>query len=281
MDSLIIEALTVARRAAAAASRIHRLNASTASILDAEEKRRSDYVSRTDREAEEAAYAVIQEYYPDHRVMAEESTDPESVDERALEGPVWIVDPLDGTANYLHGHPMYAASVALAIDGDPIVGVVDAARTNEVWSAGRGLGARKNGRPIQVSPVQGLRRAMVGTGFPFKAEHRIDEYTGQLGRVLASTAGVRRGGAAALDLAYLASGVFEGFWELLLNPWDFAAGYLLIQEAGGLVSRVNGDRLTLTPGSVMAANTAENLAALRVLVQKPAAGDPSHEAACI
>jgi len=266
MDSLVTEALTVARRAARHASRIHRLNAPAASILEAEEKGRSDYVSSTDREAEAAVQAVITEHFPDHRIMAEESTDPGSVDERTLEGAVWIVDPLDGTANFLHGHPMYAASVALAIDGVPVVGVVDAARTNEVWWAGRGLGAWKNGKPIRVSPVRGLRHAMVGTGFPFKAEHLIGGYTRQLARVLKSTAGVRRAGAAALDLAYVASGIFEAFWELHLNPWDFAAGYLLIQEAGGAVSRVDGSPLKLTPGTVMAANSEETLASLGALV---------------
>jgi myo-inositol-1(or 4)-monophosphatase len=266
MDALVSKALPVAREAAQAASRVHRLHAPSASILKAEEKGRSDYVSATDREAEEAARAVISSHFPDHRLLAEESTDPDSVDDSALGGPVWIVDPLDGTANYLHGHPMYAASVALAIDGVPIVGVVDAARTNEVWWAARGLGAWKSGMPIRVSPVQGLRHAMVGTGFPFKAEHLIPEYTQQLGRVLRSTAGVRRAGAAAMDLAYVASGIFECFWELHLNPWDFAAGYVLVEEAGGVVSRVDGTPLRLTPGTVMAANCEETLDELRELV---------------
>jgi myo-inositol-1(or 4)-monophosphatase len=266
MHSLVTQALTIAREAARAASKIHRLNAATASILDAEEKGRSDYVSVTDRQAEMAAAAVISSCFPDHRIMAEESTEVEAVTEAALEGPVWIVDPLDGTANFLHGHPMFAASVALAVDGEPLVGVVDAARTNEVWWAGRGVGAWKNGRAISVSTIRGLGHAMVGTGFPFKAEHLVDQYTEQLGRVLTSTAGVRRGGAAALDLSYVASGVFEAFWELHLNPWDFAAGILIIEEAGGAVSRVGGSPLALTPGTVMAANSVETLNALQQLV---------------
>lgn len=265
-NSFVSEALSVARRAARAASDVHRLNAATASVLAAEEKGRSDYVSETDRAAEEAAHAVISAHFPDHRLMAEESTDPDTVDEAALEGAVWVVDPLDGTTNFLHGHPMYAASVALAIDGVPVVGVVDAARTNEVWWGGRGLGAWKNGRPIRVSEVQGLRHAMVGTGFPFKAEEKIDAYAQQLGRVLRSTSGVRRGGAAALDLAFVASGIFECFWELHLHPWDFAAGVVLIEEAGGVVARVDGSPLSLTPGTVMAANSEGTLDALRALV---------------
>lgn len=265
-NPLVAAALTVARRAARAASDVHRLHATTASILDAEEKGRSDYVSRTDRAAEAAIHEVISAHFPDHRIMAEESTDPDSVDDDALEGPVWIVDPLDGTTNFLHGHPMYAASVAFAIDGVPLVGVVDAADTNEIWWAARGMGAWKSEVPIRVSEVRGLRHALVGTGFPFKAEEKIAEYAQQFGRVLRATSGIRRAGSAALDLAYVACGIFECFWELHLNPWDFAAGVVLIEEAGGVLSRVDGQPLSLTPGTVMAANNPQELDALRSLV---------------
>ena len=278
MEALVTQALIVARRAAQAASSVHRRTAADISVWDAEEKGRSDYVSQTDRDAEFAAHAVISSHFPEHRLLAEESTDPDSVDEKSLEGAVWIVDPLDGTANFIHGHPMYAASVALAIDGVPIVGVVDAARTGEIWWAGRGLGAWKNGRPIQVSELQEMRHAMVGTGFPFKAEDKIEMYSQQLGRVLRATAGVRRAGAAALDLAYVASGIFECFWELHLNPWDFAAGWLIIEEAGGVVSRVDGTPLLLTPGSVMAANSQDTLEALQVLVDDGGGGPPQSTA---
>jgi len=259
MESLARSALPVARRAAAAATAVHRKWAARRGTLEVEEKGRSDYVSRVDREAEDAALAVIREAFPDHGIMAEESSDPGAFVPEALEGPVWVVDPLDGTANFLHGHPAHAASVALAVDGVPITGVVESGRTGEVWSAARGVGAFKNGRAIRVSERSGLEHALVGTGFPFKAEELLEDYAHQLTSVLAHTAGVRRAGAAALDLAYVAEGIFEAFWELHLNPWDFAAGWLLIEEAGGVVGRVEGGPLGLAPGSVMAANSAESL----------------------
>jgi len=266
MESLIDAALPVARRAAAAATAVHRKWAARRCGLEVREKGRSDYVSGVDHEAEEAALAVIRGAFPDHGIMAEESSDPSAFEASALEGPVWVVDPLDGTANYLHGHPAHAASVALAIDGSPVVGVVEAGRTAELWSAARGRGCFKNGRGIRVSPRRGLEHALVGTGFPFKRESLLDEYAGQLTEVLVNTAGVRRAGSAALDLAYVADGTFECFWELHLNPWDFAAGWLLVQEAGGVVGRVEEAPLGLVPGTVAAANSPETLAELRNLL---------------
>ena len=266
MESLSDAALPVARRAAAAATAVHRKWAARRAGLEVEEKGRSDYVSRVDHEAEEAALGVIRAAFPDHGIMAEESTDPSAFSASALEGPVWVVDPLDGTANYLHGHPAHAASVALAVDAVPVVGVIEAARTSEVWSAARGRGTHKNGRRVEVSSREGLEHAMVGTGFPFKREELLDEYAGQLTAVLANTAGVRRAGAAALDLAYVAEGVFECFWELHLNPWDFAAGWLLVEEAGGVVGRAEEAPLELAPGTVTAANSAATLDELRSLL---------------
>lgn len=238
----------------------------------AETKGRSDYVSHVDREAQDAALRVIGERHPDHQVMAEED-DPDrhqATRERAGETPVWVVDPLDGTTNFLHDHPMYAASVAVAVGGRPVAGAVVCAPTGERWWAGRGRGAWKNGRRLRVSTVERPADALVGTGFPFKKLEWLDRYLDQLGRVLSATGGVRRGGAAALDLCYLAEGRFDAFWELFLNPWDFAAGSLVIEEAGGVVEAFEGGPLELVPSGVAAANSPAMMEALRGWMEEEA-----------
>jgi myo-inositol-1(or 4)-monophosphatase len=266
MEDLIPEALQTARAAARAAVEVHQRYTNRTTVSDAREKARSDYVSHADLEAEAVIGEVIRSRFPGHAIMAEESAGDGAIVEPDLEGPVWVVDPLDGTANFLHGHPMFASSVALAVDGRPVVGVVASGSTGEIWWAGRGMGAWKNGRPIRVSPVEGLRRALVGTGFPFKAEELIEPYAEQLARVLRRTGGVRRGGSAALDLCFLAQGTFEAFWELHLSPWDFAAGWLIVEEAGGVTSRVDPVPLALATGSVMGANSEASLEGLRAVV---------------
>jgi len=269
MTNLLTFALQTARRAADAAAAVHKEQAASVGIADAREKGRADYVSATDLAAQEACVAVIRESHPDHTIVAEESHDG---DPSAIppSGPAWIIDPLDGTTNFLHGHPMYASSVALAIDGIPAVGAVSCAPTGERWWAARGEGAWKNGAPIEVSRVEGTRRALIGTGFPFKTEHLLEEHSAQLVRVLSATGGVRRGGAAAIDLCYLAEGVFDAFWELFLNPWDFAAGWVIVEEAGGVVGRVEGGALRLSSGTVIGANSQSMKEALHGLIAKPA-----------
>jgi myo-inositol-1(or 4)-monophosphatase len=161
---------------------------------------------------------------------------------------------------------MYASSVALAIDGVPAVGAVSCAPTGERWWAARGEGAWKNRAPVQVSGVEGTERALIGTGFPFKTEHLIEEHSAQLARVIGATGGVRRGGAAALDLCYLAEGRFDAFWELFLNPWDFAAGWVIVEEAGGVMGRVEGGALSLSPGTIIGANSPAMKEALHALI---------------
>lgn len=265
MTESLETALETARLAADAAAEVHRAHGPSVSIADATEKGRADYVSATDLAAQEACLAIIADRHPEHVVMAEE--DGAGVAEIALlEGPLWVVDPLDGTANFLHNHPMHAASVALSIDGTPVAGAVSCAPTGECWWAARGLGAWKNGLPITVSSISEIRHALVGTGFPFKSESVLEEYAAQLVRVLAATGGVRRGGAAALDLCYLAEGRFDAFWELCLNPWDFAAGWVIIEEAGGIMSRVGGGPLSLAAGTVMSANSPDMLRAIAELL---------------
>jgi len=225
-------------------------------VEDASEKSRADYVSRTDMEAQSAALGVIQTRHPDHSVLAEE-------DDRSLSGrlaewdgsPLWVVDPLDGTANFLHGHPYHCSSVAVAVDGRPVAGAVICAPTGERWWAARGTGAFKGGRRISTAPRRPLGQCLVGTGFPFKTMHQLETFQGQLARVLGATSGVRRAGAAALDLCYLAQGSLDAFWENYLNPWDFAAGWIIVEEAGGMVTRLDGSDLGLPDGSVVGAGS--------------------------
>ena len=265
MTNLLLTVLETARQAADAAAAVHEAHATTVGIADADEKGRADYVSATDLAAEEACLAVIRDNHPDHAIVSEESHE-EGPDATPQEGPAWIVDPLDGTTNFLHGHPMHASSVALAIDGVPEVGAVSCAPTGERWWAARGKGAWKNGARIEVSSVEGTHRALIGTGFPFKTEHLLRQHSDQLVRVLGATGGVRRGGAAAIDLCYLAEGRFDAFWELFLNPWDFAAGWVIVEEAGGVVGRVAGDPLRLSSGTIIGANSPAMKQALHELL---------------
>jgi myo-inositol-1(or 4)-monophosphatase len=155
-------------------------------------------------------------------------------------GLVFVVDPLDGTTNFLHGFPCFAVSIAAMIDGALVAGVVLNAANGELFSATAGGGTRLNGQPATVSTITDPARALIATGFPFKTADRIDEYLLTLPRIMRETAGIRRPGAASLDLAHVACGRFEGFWELTLAPWDIAAGMLLIREAGGIVTDLAG-----------------------------------------
>lgn len=255
--------------AADAAAAIHRRDQGRIVLEGATEKGRADYVSQTDLDAQRAALDVILARHPDHQVLGEEDEEP--LEERLARwdgSPLWIVDPLDGTANFLHGHPQYAASVAVAVEGHPVAGAVASGSTGERWWAARGEGAFKNGRPIRVSRRPALRDALVGTGFPFKNLDRLPEYLGQFDRVLRSSSGVRRAGAAALDLCYLAQGSLDAFWELFLRPWDFAAGWLLVKEAGGVVTRVDGSPLQLVDSTVMGANGPELMEALEAVLRQ-------------
>ena len=248
--------LRTAIDAADAAATEHRRFAGTLRAEGATEKARADYVSQADLDAQSAALALIASRHPDHGVLAEEADEP--VEERIARWdgrPLWIVDPLDGTANFLHGHPFYCASVAVAVDGRPVAGAVVSGSSGERWWAAEGEGAFKGGRRIRVSEPGPLRHALVGTGFPFKRPHLLPDYLGQLDRVLRSSAGVRRAGSAALDFCYLAQGSLDAFWEALLMPWDFAAGVVLVREAGGLLTRPDGSELDIAPGPVRGANS--------------------------
>lgn len=256
--------LRTALDAADAAAQTHRRWAGLLRAEAAREKARADYVSQADLDAQAAALAVIAGRHPDHEVLAEEAD--EAVEARIARwggGPLWIVDPLDGTANFLHGHPFYCASVAVAVEGRVVAGAVVSGSSAERWWAAEGEGAFKGGRRIRVSPAGPLRQALVGTGFPFKRTELLPAYLAQLDRVLRSSAGVRRAGAAALDLCYLAQGSLDAFWEEVLMPWDFAAGVVIVREAGGVTTRPDGSELDIAPGPVRGANDRALLEELR------------------
>jgi len=199
------------------------------------EKSRNDFVSEVDRAAEQVLIATIRKSYPDHGFLAEESGSHDGGDY------TWIIDPLDGTTNFLHGFPQFAVSVACRHRDRMEVGVVLDPLRGELFTAARGEGAQLDGRRLRVTQRLGLDGALIGTGFPFRENKRwLKPYLAMLEYVMDNTAGVRRPGAAALDLAYVAAGRLDGFWEVGLAPWDTAAGNLLITEAGGRVGALTG-----------------------------------------
>ena len=209
-------------------------------------------MSDVDRNAEQAINEVISSRHPDARVLGEEFS-PAMHDRQGL---VFVADPLDGTTNFLHGFPWYAVSIGALIDDHVHAGVVLNVANGELFSATAGGGARLNGQPITVSTITEPTRSVIGTGFPFKGEGRVDEYLRILPRLMTETAGIRRPGAAALDLASVACGRFEAFWELTLAPWDIAAGVLLVREAGGRVTDLTGAPCRIEHTGMVAGNSA-------------------------
>jgi myo-inositol-1(or 4)-monophosphatase len=264
--------LATARLAAEAAAAVHRRDAGRVLLSGANEKARADYVSQTDLDAQDAALAVIRARHPDHGILAEEDVEPVGDRLARWDGaPIWIVDPLDGTANFLHEHPHYCASVAVAVEGRPVAGAVVNGTSGERWWAAEGEGAFKGGRRLRVSSERPLSDALVGTGFPFKKLEAMPEYLAQFERILTSSSGVRRAGSAALDLCYLAQGSLDAFWEEILEPWDFAAGLLIVREAGGVMAHPDGTDLQLNPGRVRGANGPDLLLELRRTLGDPGA----------
>ena len=244
--------LALAVRAAEAGAAVIRDGAARRASIDWQEKGPTDFVSEVDLGAEAAILTVLRPALPGLTILAEETASgtPTAV---AAQGLTAVIDPLDGTTNFLHGVPEYAVSVALLQDGVPVVGVVLAVPRGECFTAVRGGGAWLNGAPIAVSRIVDPRRALIGTGFPFKDPADIPPYQAQMSRVMAEVSGVRRPGAASLDLASVACGRFDAFWENRLSAWDFAAGMLLVTEAGGGVSTVDGGPLIPTGASSVAA----------------------------
>jgi len=231
MQPLLNIAVRAARRAADVIVRsLNRLDS-----LQVSSKDRNDFVTDVDRQAEAEIIATIRKSYPDHAFLAEESG-------RSGTGQTeWIIDPLDGTTNFLHGFPTFSVSIACRHRGRLEHAVVYDPMRQEIFTASRGDGARLENRRIRVSKQRGLEGALVATGFPYRANLKhLDAYLAMLRAVMEHTAGIRRPGSAALDLAYVAAGRVDAFWEIGLAPWDTAAGTLLIQEAGGRISTLSG-----------------------------------------
>jgi len=230
--------LTIAVKAARRAGNIINRGARELDLLTVTSKGPKDFVSEVDREAERAIVEILLGSYPDHAILAEEGT---AKGANAAAENVWIIDPLDGTTNFLHGFPQYCVSIALSQRGQITQGVVYDPIRNDLFTATRGRGAFLNDRRIRVSKRQHLRDCLIGTGFPFRDGRYLDTYLKMMKTMVEHTAGLRRPGAAALDLAYVAAGFTDGFFETGLSPWDVAAGSLLVTEAGGLIGNFTGD----------------------------------------
>ena len=244
MHALLNVAVMAARRAGAVLIR----NLVKLEKLKVEVKGHNDYVSEADRAAERAVIDVIQKHYPEHAILAEESG---AVGD-ASSDTLWIIDPLDGTTNFLHGFPVFAVSIGVQVAGRMAHAVVYDPMRQELFTATRGAGAQLDNRKIRVSGQLEMERALIGTGFPFRqADAEMDPYLRMLGKVVRNTSGVRRPGAAALDLCYVAAGRLDAFWETGLAPWDLAAGSLIIREAGGIISGLDGSEDYLETGHVL------------------------------
>ncbi len=246
--------LDVAQAVAKAAGEIVMASYARVTESDVDEKGRHDYVTVVDRASQDTIVAGIRRAFPDDFIVAEESLAPEVNAGRNPGGRRWYIDPLDGTTNYIHAYPVFAVTLALEIAGRLMVAVTYAPRDGELFCAVRGHGAFLNGERMHVSRLYDHNRILLGTGFPFRARHLLDIYLKSFAYFFNHARGVRRGGAAALDLAYVAAGRLDGFWELTLSSWDIAAGVLLIEEAGGRVTDFFGGDTYLSSGHVIATN---------------------------
>ncbi len=253
------------------AARVIQAGAEDRGALTWETKGTADFVSEVDRNAEHAISDWLLSTYPDARIIGEEL----SPDEVSLDGLTFIVDPIDGTTNYLHGYPEYAVSIGAYDNGDALAALILNVATRDLYTATRKGGAFLNGEPIRVSAITDPSRALVGTGFPFKHLEYIDRYMGQFEAVMRGTAGVRRAGSAALDLATVAAGQFDGFWELGLSPWDVAAGILIIREAGGVVTDLTGNDAKPVHGPLIAGNAQIHDWLLKAIHESDKRGDLS------
>jgi myo-inositol-1(or 4)-monophosphatase len=254
--------LNIAVKAARRAGQIINRASLDVERLTVSVKQQSDYVTEVDRAAENAIIDTIREAYPMHAILAEESgsSDPQGGSEYQ-----WIIDPLDGTTNFIHGFPQYAVSIGLAHKGVMNQAVVYDPTRNELFTASKGGGAFLNDKRIRVAKRVKLAEALIATGFPYRMFDHVDAYLAIFRELTQKTAGLRRPGAASLDLAYVACGRVDGFWEFGLSPWDMAAGTLLITEAGGLVGDLAGETAYLKTGNIVAGSPKIFAQLLRVI----------------
>ncbi len=247
--------LDTARSLAREAGRIVMAHYERIAEADIDEKGRNDFVTVVDRESQKIIVEGLRAAFPDDFIVAEETLADGINAGRDPKWRRWYIDPLDGTTNYIHSYPMFAVTMALEIEGRLAVGVTYAPRNDEMFHAVRGGGAFLNDAPMHVSVLEDQGRILLGTGFPFRARHLLDRYLQSFAHFFERARGIRRAGSAALDLAYVAAGRLDGFWEVTLSPWDIAAGVLLIEEAGGRVTDFFGGDTFFESGHVIATNT--------------------------
>ncbi len=259
MHPMINTAVKAARRAAAIINRA----SFDLDQVRVSRKGHNDFVSEVDQAAEQAIIDVLKQAYPDHAVLAEESGASANLHDE--NDNVWIIDPLDGTTNFIHGFPQYAVSIALRQRGQITQAVVYDPTRNELFTATKGEGAFLNNKRIRVAKRDKLADALIGTGFPYSDLSGLDEYLKMFKAMTEKSSGLRRPGSAALDLAYVAAGRLDGFFEKNLKPWDMAAGALLISEAGGIVAGFSGEADYLDSGHVIAASPKVFVQMLNVL----------------
>ena len=259
-------ALNIAVKAALRAGKIINRASNDLDLIKVELKQANEFVTEVDRKAEAAIIETLRDAYPAYGILAEESGATAATGSAELDYR-WIIDPLDGTTNFIHGLPQYAVSIALAKGNSVEQAVVFDPSRNELFTASKGAGAFLNERRIRVSRRTKLQGSLLGTGFPYRMFDHVDTYLAIFKELTRKTAGLRRPGAAALDLAYVACGRYDGFWEFGLSPWDMAAGALLISEAGGLVSDMRGEADYLASGNIIA-GTPKVFAPLLNLIQE-------------
>lgn len=242
---MLINAVKAAREA----GRIINRASQDVGSLKVQSKTYNDFVSEVDRSAEQAIIDVLKDAYPDHRFLGEESGESANASDN-----LWIIDPLDGTTNFLHSFPQYCVSIALQQKGVLTHAVIYDPVRNDLFTATKGRGAFLNDKRIRVTNRAKLQDSLIATGFPFRDFTHLETYMGMLKEMIKKTTGIRRPGSAALDLAYVAAGWTDGFFEINLSPWDIAAGGLLVQEAGGIVGDFEGNESWLSTGNIVAAN---------------------------
>jgi len=242
------EFLGTAFRAAILAGELILKNVGRISENDIDVKQASDFVTHIDRESEQIIIGIIKEKFPDHHFLTEESLKEEGSGEYR-----WIIDPLDGTTNYIHGYPVFSLSIALELNGEIILGLIYDPLRYDLYTAQKGGGAFLNGKPVRVSNVTDMANGLIATGFPFRKRDLIDAYLKLFRNIFNRVSDIRRAGSAALDLAFIACGRCEGFFEIALSPWDIAAGSLIVQEAGGLITDFGGGNDYLSTGNIVAA----------------------------
>jgi myo-inositol-1(or 4)-monophosphatase len=264
-SALMHPAMNIMVKAARRASQIINRASQDVEHLKITVKQQRDFVTEIDKAAENAIIEILREAYPDYGILAEESGAFAGKDSGSEYQ--WIIDPLDGTTNFIHGFPQYAISIALAHRGQLTLGLVYDTLRNEMFTAAKGDGAYLNARRIRVSKCLHLEKSLIGTGFPFKVFDHLDAYMNIFRELTGKTSGIRRPGAASLDLAYVACGRLDAFWEFGLCPWDMAAGCMLILEAGGLVSDLSGGGAYLKNGNLVA-GTPKIFAQILQIIQK-------------